>query len=179
MLFRCSGSLQCHLWAGDDTNCYGQCPVWGERDKTSWLYLSECQKSPKLFSQWRCWCPLPAMWVLLCIHHVYFNGCMVKMHYVFPAAAPRRIRIIAQSSTTLNISWAAPVGAQRYILGYNISCLGSGISWSNQTADNMTFSTIVTGLHPYTRYFCCVSAITSTAEGARACMSPRTPESGR
>ena len=106
-------------------------------------------------------------------------GAWCKMHYVFPAAAPRRIRIIAQSSTTLNISWAAPVGAQRYILRYNISCLGSGISWSNQTADNMTFSTIVTGLHPYTRYFCCVSAITSTAEGARACMSPRTPESGR
>lgn len=180
MLFRCSGSLQCQLWAGDDTNCYGQCPVWGERDTTSWLYLSECQKSPKLFSQWRCWCLLPATWVLFFIYHAYIlYGCRNEMHYIFPAAAPRSIRIIAQSSTTLNISWAEPVGAQRYILIYNISCLGSGISWSNQTADNMTFSTIVTGLHPYTRYFCCISAITSTAEGARACMSARTPESGR
>ena len=107
-------------------------------------------------------------------------GCRNEMHYIFPAAAPRSIRITPQSSTTLNISWAVPVGTQRYILSYNISCLGSGVSWSNQTADNMTFSMIVTGLHPYTRYFCCISAITSTAEGARACiMSPHTLESGR
>lgn len=78
MLFRCSGSLQCQLWAGDDTNCYGQCPVWGERDETSWLYLSECQKSPKLFSQWRCWCLLPATWVLFFIYHAYFMDAGMK-----------------------------------------------------------------------------------------------------
>ena len=110
----------------------------------------------------------------------YFNGLIDEMHYIFLAAAPRSIRIVAQSSTTLNISWAAPVGTNRYILRYNISCSGSGVSWSQQTADNTTFSTIVTGLRPYTQYFCCISAIISTAEGAIACrISPRTPESGR
>ena len=114
------------------------------------------------------------------IHHVYFNGFIDEMHCIFPVAAPRSIRIIAQSSTTLNISWAAPIRTNRYILRYNISCSGSGVSWSHQTADNTTFSTIVTGLHPYTQYSCCISAIISTAEGARACrISPRTLESGR
>ena len=107
------------------------------------------------------------------------HGFMDEMHYIFPAAAPRNIRIIAQSSTTLNISWAAPIRTNRYIQRYNISCSGLGVSWSHQTADNTTFSTIVTGLRPYTQYSCCISAIISTAEGARACRSPRTPESGR
>ena len=90
---------------------------------------------------------------------------------------PRNVRITARTYTTLSISWSPPLITQRYgaILRYNISCLGSGVLQFHHTTGN---STRMVGLHPYTRYYCCISAITTMAEGARACFSTRSLETG-
>ena len=91
---------------------------------------------------------------------------------------PRSVRITARTSTTLRISWSPPLITQRYgaILRYNISCLGSGVLQFHHTTGN---STRMVGLHPYTHYYCCISAITTMAEGTRACFSTRTLETGK
>jgi len=88
---------------------------------------------------------------------------------------PQSIRITSRSSTTLSISWSPPLITQRYgtILRYNVSCLGSGVLQFHQTTDS---STRMVGLHPYTHYSCCISAITTMAEGTRACLNTRTLE---
>ena len=91
---------------------------------------------------------------------------------------PQNVRNTARSSTTLSISWSPPLITQRYgtILRYNVSCLGSGVLQFHQTTDN---STRMVGLHPYTHYSCCISAITTMAEGTRACLNTRTLETGK
>ena len=94
---------------------------------------------------------------------------------------PQNVRNTARSSTTLNISWSPPLITQRYgtILRYNVSCLGSDMLQFNQTTDNSTFSARMVGLRPYTNYSCCISAITTVAEGKKACTNTITSEAGR
>ena len=94
---------------------------------------------------------------------------------------PQNVRNTARSSTTLSISWSPPLITQRYgtILRYNVSCLGSGMLQFNQTTDNSTFSVRMVSLRPYTNYSCCISAITTVAEGTKACTNTITSEAGR
>ena len=112
---------------------------------------------------------------------VQFSRCIIMIASSVAAAVtgpPQSVRITAHSSTTLSISWSPPLINQRYgaILRYNVSCLGSSVLQFHHTTDN---STSIVGLHPYTRYSCCISAITTMAEGTRACVSTRTLATGK
>ena len=91
------------------------------------------------------------------------------------------------SSAEITLSWSPPHKSEKHgtILSYIVYCssqrLGEAIIRPRtifSSAANETSTTILSGLHPFTTYNCCVSATNDQGRGKLACQSFVTEESG-
>ncbi len=83
---------------------------------------------------------------------------------------PQGVTAAASSSTSLTVSWSPP---RSIVAPFNYSVNCSQADY-NQLVDSTTQSVTVGGLHPFTDYQCCVSAINSAGSGPEACVNKRT-----
>ena len=101
-----------------------------------------------------------------------------------PPGPPQSLQVIDTSSTDAILVWLHPPESQRYgpILHYFINCSTTVSGYSDrtmQTSSNSTLSAAVTGLHPYTTYSCCVSAVSAQGRGDLRCQTAQTEADGR
>ena len=92
-----------------------------------------------------------------------------------PAGPPRQVSIVAESSTSINISWSAPSTPNGVITEYQLQCSGGGQVF-NRTV--METTTTLSGLLPYTNYSCSITAHTSAGGGPAATTSVTTLQDG-
>ena len=104
------------------------------------------------------------------VHYNHFTMCCTV-----PSGSPLNFTN-STTSRTLTLSWSPPLPSQRngVIVNYLITC-SSGGSIINSTRTSSTILTI-TGLQPFTDYFCLVRAATIAGDGPATVMHVLTKE---
>ena len=92
-----------------------------------------------------------------------------------PAGPPRQVFIVAESSTSINVNWSAPLTPNGVITEYQLQCSGGAQVFSRTV---METTTTLSGLLPYTNYSCSISAHTSAGGGPAATTSVNTLQDG-
>ena len=92
-----------------------------------------------------------------------------------PAGALCQVTSIAENSTSITVSWSAPVGV---IIEYQLQCYGGNhiFIW---TVMGSQVTTTLSGLQPYTNYSCNIKAHISFGEGPTATTSVTTKQSSK
>ena len=92
-----------------------------------------------------------------------------------PAGPPRQFFGIAESSTSITVSWSAPATPNGVITEYQLQCSGGGQVFSRTVMGSQT-TTTPSGLLPYTSYSCNITAHTSVGGGPAATTSVTTEQ---
>ena len=92
-----------------------------------------------------------------------------------PAGALCQVSSFAKNSTSITVSWSAPVGV---IIEYQLQCYGGNqiFSW---TVMGSQVTTTLSGLQPYTNYSCNITAHNSVGGGPAAATSVATKETSK
>ena len=92
------------------------------------------------------------------------------------------LSVMAANSTSLLISWMAPVlEEQEGILeSYSLSCsLAENEDKSSLISETVELFVTVHNLQPYTAYICCLFATTSVGVSGTVCQTQNTPEDSK
>ena len=95
---------------------------------------------------------------------------------------PQMLSVMAANSTSLLISWMAPVlEEQEGILeSYSLSCsLAENEDKSSLISETVELFVTVHNLQPYTAYICCLFATTSVGVSGTVCQTQNTPEDSK
>ena len=96
-----------------------------------------------------------------------------------PAGPPRQVMSIAENSTSISVSWIAPATPNGVITEYQLQlCSGRGEIFSH-TVIGTQMTTTLSGLLPFTNYYCNITAHTSVGGGPAATTSVTTKESSK
>ena len=105
---------------------------------------------------------------------------MFAFHFVAPSGPPQTITAQASSARKLYIAWDPPAAAEQngIIISYTVNITGVETGEQLQlTAQSQSVN--VTGLTPYTTYFCIVAASTAIGPGPFSTqIIIQTPEAG-
>ena len=110
-----------------------------------------------------------------CIVHYNYTDISLVMCFTVPAGSPRQFFGIAVSSTSIVVSWSAPVAPNGVITEYQLQCSGGGQVFSRAVMGSQTTTTL-SGLLPYTSYSCSITAHTSVGGGPAATISVTTEQ---
>ena len=94
-----------------------------------------------------------------------------------PAGPPRQVFFIAETSTSLNITWSAPTTPNGVITEYQLQCSSDNTIFTWAVMGSQTTTTL-SGLLPYISYSCSITAHTSAGGGPAATTSVTTLQDG-
>ena len=94
-----------------------------------------------------------------------------------PAGPPRQLSSVSESSTSITVSWSAPVVPNGVITEYQLQCSVRGQTVSHIVMGSQTTTTL-SGLLPYTSYSCRITAHTNAGRGPAATTSIITRQDG-
>ena len=85
---------------------------------------------------------------------------------------------ISDSSTSIKLTWSAPVKPNGVITGYILQCRSAEGETRLQRLMSSQITNVLSGLLPYTNYSCSITAHTSAGEGPAATTSVTTEQDG-
>ena len=118
----------------------------------------------------------------MCIFNLSCNfQCSDNYLFIFPVPPPPQnfnLSAVASSPSQLSASWSVLIPRNGIITGYSVYCntsanqsypeqvIGSNIPTIISVVNGTTLAVTLTGLNPYTKYSCYVTANTSAREGS-------------
>ena len=104
---------------------------------------------------------------------------IVHTYYIAePGTAPDNLNGTAENSTAITLSWKYPVEPNGVITHYQLQCIGRG-QILDHTVNSPQITATLSGLLPYTNYFCSITAHTSVGGGPTANISVTTKQNSK
>ena len=111
------------------------------------------------------------------------SECPVHVHssslsIVGPGSPTRKLSAVSNSCSSLSLSWKVPLKSNGMITKYKLKCSGGGQVFNWSVIGSQT-TTRLSGLQPYTKYSCSITAHTSVGGGPAATTSVTTEEGSK
>ena len=107
-----------------------------------------------------------------------YNNYTTLHVYIGPDTAPQNLNVSLKGSIFVQFVWSYPVKPNGIIIEYQLQCSG-GKQVSRLNVTGSLTTTTLSGLQPYTNYFCSITAHTSVGGGPAANISVTTEQYGK
>ncbi len=98
----------------------------------------------------------------------------MQLLYTDLPTAPLGVNITRVTSTIIQLEWCRPQPVNGIISHYTVTCSTNSGGSTMRQEKAVSESVIVSNLHPFTNYTCCVSATNEAGQGNETCVETRT-----